>query len=329
MFAHVIVSPPRTKHATRLIVVLATGLLASACSSGGSQDLAQGLLGNSSSAQEAALAQAGQPPVASTGNAELDKALAYWGDKHKKAPQDAKTAVSFARNLKAAGHKQHAFEVLQTAAMVNGDSKELASEMGRLAIEFEQIAMAEKLLAMADDPLRPDWRVISARGTVMAKQSKFAEAIPFFERAMKLAPAQPSVLNNLAMAHAANGDPVKAEEILRQAVGRSNDPKIKQNLALVLGLQGKHDEAGVTRVAVAPTTSADTDYIKRMVRATPATTPAAPTRAVATAPARPARAIEVRSTSRQAPANGLRAGGGPADVAAPTGSWSTSVSVAR
>ena len=56
-------------------------------------------------------------------------------------------------------------------------------------------------------------------------------------------------MNNLAMAHAANGDPAKAEEILRKAAATSNDPKIKQNLALVLGLQGKHDEAGSDRAA--------------------------------------------------------------------------------
>ena len=30
--------------------------------------------------------------------------------------------------------------------------------MGRLALEFDQVAVAEKLLAMADDPLKPDWR---------------------------------------------------------------------------------------------------------------------------------------------------------------------------
>ena len=335
MSAQVIVTSSKSLRAARLIAVVATGLLASACSSGGALDVADGMLGGNQSkgSDMAALRADLQQPVPTSGNAELDMALAYWGDKHKKSPNDAKIALSYAKNLKAAGHKQQAFGVLQGAALVNGESKELASEMGRLAIEFDQIGMAEKLLAIADDPLKPDWRIVSARGTVMAKQSKYAEAIPFFERAMTLAPSQPSVMNNLAMAHAANGDPAKAEEILRQATARSNDPKIKQNLALVLGLQGKHDEAGAARVAAAPTTSADTDYIKRMVKATPATTPAAPTRALATVPQRTApagaRVIEAKSSARQAPVKGLRASGGPSDVSAPAGSWSTSVSVAR
>lgn len=320
------------QRATGLLVVLAVGLLSSACSSTGGLDVAEGLLGGKSPAAEPA---GGSAPVAmaKSGNPELDKALAYWGEEYKRKPHDAKTALAYARNLKAAGHKEEAFGIMQGAALVNGESKELAGEMGRLAIEFDQIAMADKLLTLADDPLKPDWRLISARGTVMAKQSKYAEAIPFFERALKVAPSQPSVLNNLAMAHAANGDPAKAEEILRKALASSNDPKIRQNLALVLGLQGRHDEAGAARTAAAPATTADTDYIKRMVKASPATNPvaAAPAIAVAPTPAAPARArvIEAKSTARPAKAQPLRPAAGPGEVAAPSGSWSTSVSVAR
>ena len=51
-------------------------------------------------------------------------------------------------------------------------------------------------------------------------------------------------MNNLAMAYTMDGQAEKAEELLRQArqVG-GDDPRFKQNLALVLGLQGKTAEA--------------------------------------------------------------------------------------
>lgn len=316
-----------------LTAAVAAALLVGACSSSG--DPGAGLESLLGPAQTTASSQAGggsSPQVART---DLEKALEYWGEEHKKKPTDANVALSYSRNLKAAGRKEQAFGVLQSVAIVHGENRDIASEMGRLALEFDQVPIAEKLLAMADDPAKPDWRVISARGTVMAKQNKYAEAIPYFERASSLAPTQASVLNNLAMAHAANGDPAKAEEILRKASATSKDPKIRQNLALVLGLQGKHDEAGQVRSAAAPSTvaSADTEYIKQMVRATPGQTPAAAP-AVLTAPAqnRPApqaRVTEAKGNARPRNQEPLRTTGGPAEVGGPTGAWSTSVSTAR
>lgn len=323
---------PRTPNT---VAVIATALLAGACSSTGNQTSnLESLLGPGQSTPTATAA--GGPAAQPVARTELEKALEYWGEELKRKPQDVKVALSYARNLKAAGQREQAFAVLQSVALVNGDNKELASEMGRLALELDQVPVAEKLLALAEDPAKPDWRLISARGTVMAKQNKYAEAIPLFERAMSLAPSQASVMSNLAMAHAANGEPAKAEELLRKATSVSNDPKIKQNLALVLGLQGKHDEAGKVRSTAAPsaTASADTEFVRQMVRATPATTPASATPAIAKEPqqrpAPQARAMEARSNGRPAQTqNALRATGGPADVAAPAGSWSTSVSTSR
>ena len=106
------------------------------------------------------------------------------------------------------------------------------------------MGVAARLLAVADDPVNPDWKIISARGTVLAKQGKYGEAVPFYERALTMAPDQPSLLSNLALAHAMNGDAAKAETMLRQAAAADRSSlKIRQNLALVMGLQGKYDEA--------------------------------------------------------------------------------------
>ncbi len=297
----------RPRRSAGLLAVLAASMLAGACSSGGSLDSLDSMLGSAPpSADPAADKIARAPGGATAPKTDLDKALAYWSEEYKKKPAELKVALAYAKNLKAAGHKEQAYVVLQNASVIHGDSKELASELGRIALEYDQVALAEKLLAMADDPLKPDWRLISARGTIYAKQNKFGEAIAMFERALAMAPNQTSVLNNLAMAHAGNGDPAKAEEILRRALASSNDPKVKQNLALVLGLQGKHEEAVAARAGAAPQTTAvaDTEYIRQMVKATPASTPAQATPAVMTPPraARPApqqaRVIEAKSTQQ-------------------------------
>lgn len=175
---------------------------------------------------------------------ELQKATKYWGDEFAKEPTELQPALNFARNLKAMGEKQKALSVLQQASAFHNGNPELASEYGRLALELDQVNVADRLLTLADNPSNPDWRVVSARGTVLAKRGKYAEAIPFYQRALNLSANQPSVLNNLAMAQAMMGDAAKAESTLRMAADQQGaTPKVRENLALVLDLQGRTEEA--------------------------------------------------------------------------------------
>jgi Flp pilus assembly protein TadD len=202
-----------------------------------------------SQAQAQAQARRQAPPPDANGTvlsdtAELQRATEYWGKKYAENSRDLDAALSYARNLKAMGEKRRALSVLQQAGMFHGQSRELAGEYGRLALELDQVSVAKPLLAMADDPARPDWRIVSARGAALAKEGKYNEAIPFFERALTLAHNQPSVMSNLALAYAMNGEPARAEGLLRQAAASGeSSPRIRQNLALVLGLQGKYDES--------------------------------------------------------------------------------------
>jgi Flp pilus assembly protein TadD len=250
----------------RVTAVVFCSLLMSACGSMGGEE---GLGGMLLSSKEEAL-----PTTDANGQplSELQKATAYWAREYDKSPVEVKNALGYARNLKALGQKAQAFQVLQNAAQIHTDNKELASEYGRLALELDQITLASQLLAYADDPTRPDWRIISARGAALAKQGKYKDAVLHLEKAQKLAPDQLSVMNNLALAYTMNGEAAKAEDLLRQATARDpNNAKAKQNLALVLGLQGKYDEAtqiGSTAVS-ADVAKANTDIVKQMVKLEP------------------------------------------------------------
>ncbi|MBS0240757.1 MAG: tetratricopeptide repeat protein [Proteobacteria bacterium] len=192
--------------------------------------------------------------------ADLEKATAYWGEENAKKPHDAKAAVNYAKNLKALGRKPQALSVLQAAYNFNSNDRDLLSEYGRLALELGQVSTAGQLLEKADDPAKPDWRIISARGTVLAKQNRFSEAIPLYEQASKLAPNQASIINNLAMAYVMNGQAARGKELLREALAKgSDDPRIKQNIELVMSLQGKSAaaaqpaDAKVSRIATSST----------------------------------------------------------------------------
>lgn len=187
-----------------------------------------------------------------------------------------KGASNYARNLKAMGQKRRAISVLQQAAIFHGHNRELAGDYGRLALEFGQLSVAKRLLAAADNPTKPDWKVISARGTVLAKEGKYGEAIPFFERALSLAHNHPSLVNNLALAHAMSGEAERAEGMLRQAsIANPASPKIRQNLALVLSLQGRYDEAKqIASQDLTPEKAAkNTETLRRIVKLEPKAAP--------------------------------------------------------
>jgi Flp pilus assembly protein TadD len=257
------------------IAALTASLMLGACGQSltpGASDLLS-INGSSASAQQA---QATAQPATQRAGDDLQKATDYWGKQYGENPRDLKTALSYARNLKAMGEKRRALAVLQQASFFHGQDRELASEYGRLALDLDQVSVAKKLLEVADDPARPDWRVISARGAALAKEGNYNDAIPLFERALSLAHNQPSVLSNLALAYAMNGESTKAESMLRQAAASdSNSPRIRQNLALVLGLQGKYDEAKLVaaRDIPMPNASENADYLRQVVKLDPKSVP--------------------------------------------------------
>lgn len=255
-----------------LIAALAASLMLTACAmpGGGGPDLL---------AAGEPTPKAGETPEQS-----LAQATTYWGKKFSENPRDLKSGLAYAKNLKAMGDKQRALAVLQQLAVLHGQSRELASEYGRLALDLDQVQIAKGLLAAADDPTNPDWRVIAARGTAHAKEGEFKKAIPFYERALTLAPDHPSLLNNLALAHTMNGEAAKAEGLLRQAsASQDANPRVRQNLALVMGLQGRYEESTQMAAKDQPmqVATADTQLIRQIVKLDPKTAPAA---AIAPAP---------------------------------------------
>ena len=252
------------KRAARVAIAGASlGGLLSACASSPLPPLAAG---------EGAMATSEATAGERRGKSDGERAAEHWGKAYAKNPRNPEAALNYARKLKALGDKQQAFAVLQQAASLNAGHRGLLSEYARLALELDQVERAQKLLEEADDPASPDWRVISARGTVLAKQGKYREAIPLYQRALALAPNQASVLNNLALALAMDGNAEQAETLLKQAVAQGgHEARVSQNLALVLSLQGKYEEAKLVgaRQLSAEQAAANVDYVKRMVQLEP------------------------------------------------------------
>ena len=222
-----------------LSAALAVAVLLGACAQGGDADPFN-LTGNDQVRQP----QDFSDPV---------QAVDYYGKLYAANPKDKQIALHYARSLSDTGYDKRALAVYRAAASQHGKDPAFASAYGRAALSAGNFALAGKLLAQADNPGDPDWRVASARGTALAKQGKYTEAQPHFERALKLAPGNATVLSNLAMARAANGDLRAAENLLRKATLMPNaKPQVHQNLNLVLQLQGRKSQPSSSTAGAQP-----------------------------------------------------------------------------
>lgn len=252
----------QTAHHSRRLGILVASLAAvllSACA--GMGDVGLGALGGDKSSEQAS---------APDQRNELQKATDYWSKEYAKDPKSTKALLSYTRNLRALGQREQALAVLQAASDNHGTNREYLGEYGRLALEAEQVTTALKLLEQADDPGRPDWRVINARGIALSKLTRYQEAVPVLERALAASPGQTSVVNNLALAYTMDGQAARAEQLLSQIADQPNaDPRIRQNLALVLGLQGKHVQARAQLAQDLSPEQADANiaFMRQMVKA--------------------------------------------------------------
>jgi Flp pilus assembly protein TadD len=167
-----------------------------------------------------------------------------WAPIYDKDPTDARAATAYGRALRQLGQRSQAVAVLQTAATRNPNNGTLLGEYGRALAENGNLAQALDVLSRAHTPDKPDWRILSAQGAVLDQMGRNAEARQTYETALKIVPGEPSILSNMGLSYALSNDLPNAEATLRRALADPRaDAKVRQNLALVLALQGKFDEA--------------------------------------------------------------------------------------
>ena len=124
------------------------------------------------------------------------------------------------------------------------------------------------MLGRAHTPDQPDWRILSVQGAVLDQMGRHDEAQRYYATALRIVPDEPSVLSNLGLSYALSKDLVRAETTLRQAAAQSRvDPRVRQNLALVVGLQGRFAEAeGIARADLpSDEAAANVAYLRQML----------------------------------------------------------------
>jgi Flp pilus assembly protein TadD len=165
-------------------------------------------------------------------------------DRYEKHPDDKAIAMAYAHSLRARDLNDQAAAVLQNLAIKNSRDREVLAAYGKALADAGQLQQAQSALEQADSPDDPNWSVVSTRGSIADQLGDHTAAQAYYETALKLAPGEPSVLSNLGLSYALSRDLPHAEGVLREASASPRaDQRERQNLALVLALQGKFNEA--------------------------------------------------------------------------------------
>jgi len=177
-------------------------------------------------------------------DAEWRQSLEASGARYRANPDDPAAAIAYARGLRATDQRAQAVAVLEQASIRNPNDMAVLGAYGRALAEAGNLVQALDVLGRAHTPDNPDWRILNAQGAVLDQLGRHAEAQRHYSSALKIVPDEPSVLSNLGMSYVLTKDLKRAEITLRRALAQPNaDPKVRQNLALIVGLRGRMDDA--------------------------------------------------------------------------------------
>jgi Flp pilus assembly protein TadD len=170
--------------------------------------------------------------------------VGFYRDRFQANPKDTDAALQYGKALRAAGQRSQAVAVLEQATIAQPNNKALLGGYGRALVDNGNFQQAFDVLSRAHTPDDPDWRILSAQGTALDQLGRYDEARQYYASALKIAPEEPSVLSNLGLSYVLSKDLPKAEETLRRANSRPDaDARVRLNLALAVGLQGRVAEA--------------------------------------------------------------------------------------
>ncbi|WP_421731968.1 tetratricopeptide repeat protein [Brevundimonas sp.] len=200
----------------------------------------------------------------------------FWASEQQADPTDAVAGVKLAQALRELGRYDQAAEAAQATLTVQPNNLDALLELGRAHIARGQAFYGVAPLEQARQLAPRDWRPYSLLGVAYEQVRRTDDARAAWNQALALSPDNPDVLTNAATAALTHGDAPGAETLLRRAAAQPTaSAKVRQNLALALGLQGKMGEAEQILRRELPPEQAEQNLRWLRARSTPGATAAA------------------------------------------------------
>lgn len=208
------------------------------------------------------------------------KQAAFFAEQFEHDPTNAQIGICLSNAQRMIGRYQEAADTAHTVLLFAPDNADalVAAARGHIAggKAFYAIDPLEHLAKLKPN----DWLAYSLLGVAYDQTKRPDDAQTAWATALKLSPNNPAVLTNIAMSKVTKGDFAGAEPLLRMAVAQKNATlQERQNLALVLGLEGKMTEAEKLLREDLPPDEADANlawlHQSLQTHAAPAATPVA------------------------------------------------------
>lgn len=183
-------------------------------------------------------------PVTDMNSTELAQTAERIGKAYESNPKDKQAGLNYATLLHMTGKDDQALAVMQKVAIMNPTDQQVLAAYGKAQAAAGQLEQALSTIGRAQTPDRPDWKLKSAEGAILDQLGRPDEARARYREALSLAPNESSILSNIGISYMLSKDLPSAEKYLHQAAQQPGaDSRVRQNLALVVGLQGRFDEA--------------------------------------------------------------------------------------
>ena len=191
----------------------------------------------------------------------------FWSNEYQKNAADLSTTVSFMRSLRQIGSHERVVDVASSALPIHPQSYELYLELGRSYLaDNKPTEAAQAFVRSADFAPETEAAPLAGLGLAFDRLENHVQAQEAYEIALQRQPNRVSTLSNYGLSLALTGQLQQAEDALRKAVEQPGaDVRVRQNLALILGLQGRFEEmAAVDPTAPTRSVEANQNVLRQM-----------------------------------------------------------------
>jgi Flp pilus assembly protein TadD len=195
-----------------------------------------GACANNHTSSMARVDYAGMPGDSTTALIQLEA-------RYKAHPQDKATIIYYAAALRSANQPEQAVSVLESGLALYKRDVDLKVAYAKALAAGGRFDQALNVVNDAIDPTTPDWNALLVKGAILDQSGRNEQAREVYQQAQLSAPDEASLEANIGLSYAMTNDLALAEQHLRRAVTlRGANSQVRQNLALVICLQGRFDE---------------------------------------------------------------------------------------
>ncbi len=179
---------------------------------------------------------------------EYDTAAKHWAHLASIRPDNMDYVRNLAVSMRILGRNEDAERVLLQALRQKPANIDLNEELAKTMIASgrlrDGVVLIEKVASLSTNDAPRMARLYSATGVAFDRAEQHAKAQEQYRKALSVQPYNATALNNMGLSFAMDNKLDMAEKTLRRAlVAPSAGTQVRQNLAMVLSLQGKTDEA--------------------------------------------------------------------------------------